>query len=376
MRVDARRAHAACRGAGRTSCGHRLRRARLPAHRPGHHRRAQPACRGSLPAPVAGGDPVEVPDDGQPLDLAAPRTGAGGSAAPGNRRRAEPQPDVAGVVAGLRDQRCPRPRCSPTGTAAGVSWISGGPAASPSAIDDAALLADVAPTICRALRDRQAAAFTMPATGAAVGNGPAVHPAGRAAADHRPDVRGHRLAPDTAADRTAAITHPGGRLQRRRPTAGGAGRRRRPRTIGAVDDRRQHLGDVARQPTGARRHGGQDGIAVSIEEASAGTANGPVRPLLRAQHPASGSLLDLLGRGADTRGIAVEMSISDYTVQDHLKSVFTKTSLTSRGALITTALGPPGDDARAGATAGCGGRQAQSRSEGGRMSTMPLRARW
>ena len=51
-------------------------------------------------------------------------------------------------------------------------------------------------------------------------------------------------------------------------------------------------------------------------------------------------LLRLLSRGADTQDIAEEMTISEYTVQDHLKSIFGKTSLTSRNAVLSAALGP------------------------------------
>jgi len=38
--------------------------------------------------------------------------------------------------------------------------------------------------------------------------------------------------------------------------------------------------------------------------------------------------------------IASAMTITEYTVQDHLKSIFGKTSLASRNAVVTAALGP------------------------------------
>lgn len=46
-----------------------------------------------------------------------------------------------------------------------------------------------------------------------------------------------------------------------------------------------------------------------------------------------------LADGVDTRTVARLMSISELTVQDHLKSVFTKTSTSSRRELLTTSLG-------------------------------------
>ena len=78
---------------------------------------------------------------------------------------------------------------------------------------------------------------------------------------------------------------------------------------------------------------------MSIEE----TAAGPRLDLFGRSHGLSAreqQLLRLLSRGADTRDIAEEMTITEYTVQDHLKSIFGKTSLTSRNAVLTAALGP------------------------------------
>ncbi len=43
--------------------------------------------------------------------------------------------------------------------------------------------------------------------------------------------------------------------------------------------------------------------------------------------------------GSDTRSVARGMSISELTVQDHLKSVFTKTGTSSRRELLATCLG-------------------------------------
>jgi DNA-binding CsgD family transcriptional regulator len=50
-------------------------------------------------------------------------------------------------------------------------------------------------------------------------------------------------------------------------------------------------------------------------------------------------LLGRLASGRDTREIAGRMYLSAYTVQDHLKSVFTKTGTHTRRALLARALG-------------------------------------
>ena len=46
-----------------------------------------------------------------------------------------------------------------------------------------------------------------------------------------------------------------------------------------------------------------------------------------------------LATGADTREIARRMFLSEHTVQDHLKSIFAKTSAHSRRTLLSLALG-------------------------------------
>lgn len=50
-------------------------------------------------------------------------------------------------------------------------------------------------------------------------------------------------------------------------------------------------------------------------------------------------LLDNLVAGRDTRELARRMVVSEHTVQDHLKSIFSKTSTGTRGALVSRALG-------------------------------------
>jgi DNA-binding NarL/FixJ family response regulator len=47
--------------------------------------------------------------------------------------------------------------------------------------------------------------------------------------------------------------------------------------------------------------------------------------------------------GADTRGLATRMYLSENTVQDHFKSIFTKTATHSRGILLSRALGSTAD---------------------------------
>lgn len=50
-------------------------------------------------------------------------------------------------------------------------------------------------------------------------------------------------------------------------------------------------------------------------------------------------LMERLVAGADTRDIAQELILSEYTVQDHLKSMFAKTGTHSRRALVARAAG-------------------------------------
>jgi DNA-binding NarL/FixJ family response regulator len=50
-------------------------------------------------------------------------------------------------------------------------------------------------------------------------------------------------------------------------------------------------------------------------------------------------LLSLLATGSDTRAMARQMSLSEHTVQDHLKSIFAKTGARDRVTVLSRALG-------------------------------------
>jgi DNA-binding CsgD family transcriptional regulator len=79
-------------------------------------------------------------------------------------------------------------------------------------------------------------------------------------------------------------------------------------------------------------------IAVTIEETSAGER---VTLFARA-FGLSGRETELLGHlatGSDTRELARRMFVSEHTVQDHLKSIFAKTSVHNRPILLSRALG-------------------------------------
>lgn len=82
----------------------------------------------------------------------------------------------------------------------------------------------------------------------------------------------------------------------------------------------------------------QRDIAVTIEESSPGERV----DLFARAFGLSGrerQLLERLVAGDDTRGIAGRMFVSEHTVQDHLKSMFSKTSTHNRRTLLSRALG-------------------------------------
>jgi DNA-binding NarL/FixJ family response regulator len=57
-------------------------------------------------------------------------------------------------------------------------------------------------------------------------------------------------------------------------------------------------------------------------------------------------LLSLLATGSDTRAMARQMFLSEHTIQDHLKSIFTKTGARDRVTLLSRALGTRGEPDR------------------------------
>ncbi len=108
---------------------------------------------------------------------------------------------------------------------------------------------------------------------------------------------------------------------------------------------RTHLDDGFWVTLRASRVEPSDLIAVTIEPTSPGDrldvftrANGLS---IRERE-----LLTLLAQGADTVEAASRMSLSPHTVQDHLKSVFTKTGTHNRRVLLSHALGVRGDGGR------------------------------
>jgi DNA-binding CsgD family transcriptional regulator len=80
------------------------------------------------------------------------------------------------------------------------------------------------------------------------------------------------------------------------------------------------------------------GIVVNVRESS------PAELLdlfarVFALTPRERQLLALLANGLDTRELALQMSVSQHTVQDHCKAVFAKASVRSRRELLSKALG-------------------------------------
>jgi DNA-binding CsgD family transcriptional regulator len=79
-------------------------------------------------------------------------------------------------------------------------------------------------------------------------------------------------------------------------------------------------------------------IAVTIEEASAADR----LDLFGRAFGLTGrerELLGLLATGSDTRALARQMSLSEHTVTDHLKSIFAKTGARDRLTVLSRALG-------------------------------------
>ena len=203
----------------------------------------------------------------------------------------------------------------------------------------ASFLADIAPPMCAAIRSRRAATFGSAETSPTPGPGPAV-----LILDDRLTMTGRTVAA-TEWLRSLLPTDPGAAPI---PAAAYNVAAQLMAVEAGVDDhppfarayapgngwvtlRASRLDSAARDGPGS--------IAVSIEQ----TAAQPRLDLFGRSHGLSAreqQLLTMLSRGADTRDIAEAMTITEYTVQDHLKSVFAKTSLTSRNAVLTAALGP------------------------------------
>ena len=84
--------------------------------------------------------------------------------------------------------------------------------------------------------------------------------------------------------------------------------------------------------------GSGDTLVVTIEEASAADRLdlfSRTFGLTAREH----ELLGLLATGSDTRAMARQMSLSEHTIQDHLKSIFAKTGARDRVTVLSRALG-------------------------------------
>ncbi len=105
---------------------------------------------------------------------------------------------------------------------------------------------------------------------------------------------------------------------------------------------RVHLRDGAWLSLRAARMAGREDttadIAVTIE-----TASPPERmDLFSRAHglsPREAELIAALTRGSDTRQLSTDLYVSENTIQDHFKSIFTKTGTRTRRALLARVLG-------------------------------------
>ncbi len=203
--------------------------------------------------------------------------------------------------------------------------------------DEVAVLAGAGPVITSLLRGVQAAAF------AAVPRPPGQHRPGALVLSPAIEVRAQT--PQTQ-DWLAALVPP---QSGRGPVPAGAYNvaAQLLATEAGVDahppQARVHLDGGAWLTMRADRLAGGEpvgdrDIVVTMEASSPAER----RDLFSRSHALSGredEVLRHLAEGADTRTVARLMAISEHTVQDHLKSVFTKTSTSSRRELLATSLG-------------------------------------
>ena len=84
--------------------------------------------------------------------------------------------------------------------------------------------------------------------------------------------------------------------------------------------------------------GSQGSIAVTIEESSQADRL-EIFSLAFGLSGRERELVELLAAGGDTREVANRLFVTEHTVQDHLKSIFEKTSTRSRRTLLSRALG-------------------------------------
>jgi DNA-binding CsgD family transcriptional regulator len=83
----------------------------------------------------------------------------------------------------------------------------------------------------------------------------------------------------------------------------------------------------------------EDRDIVVTMEASSSTERREVFSRSHALTRREEALLSHLAEGVDTRAVARSMTISEHTVQDHLKSMFSKTSTSSRSELLAKSAG-------------------------------------
>jgi DNA-binding CsgD family transcriptional regulator len=213
-----------------------------------------------------------------------------------------------------------------------------GPTSVPFTSAEAAYLADIAGPITRALRSSQAGTFTQRASPDRPGRGPVVlvlspdldviaqtaETEAYLRALVPPDVD-HSPVPASAYNVAAQLL----------ATEAGIDANTARARVHLVDGQWLTL-RAARIGTGGPLDARD--IAVTIEDSSPSERAG----MFARSHGLSNresALLDHLIRGADTHQLARLMFLSEHTVQDHLKSIFAKTSVHNRRTLLARALG-------------------------------------
>lgn len=110
-------------------------------------------------------------------------------------------------------------------------------------------------------------------------------------------------------------------------------RARTSRTSRQIATRVHGRSGVWRRVTASPMEGDAGRVAIMIEPARPSD----LTPILLESYdltPREAEIVALLARGASTKEIASELSLSPHTVRDHVKSIFAKTGTNSRGELV------------------------------------------